>query len=455
MYVNSDSSDWLNQSVSSSASWYDDLEGETTTKLADQLEHLDHILYGEAGDKHFPHGGSIVNECHQWKLQFPHLRVNGSSIKVPASCQTESNREQIEEIIEDIFAAHGEYSEEDKNSEEINVTEPDLSSSDDKIVVSDNIDNQEVFKEKIKSAVLEQIFIRIWPSVLKQVEPFLNSIKNDRKFSYSDSQSSRTCKTEISTDDDNCEVISSSLNRLTLTPIVNSSVSLPGRLKSVRNCSSNMNRNHTAVFSIKSVVIEPPASLLSLPARNTTALKSPVKLLQTVIKFPSPERLLSPIPAGEIKSTGTCKKKQSAKTAVERKCIGQSCKSQVHNDSRCGGRRILKTSPPSNMSRHITLPPIETNVQFSAGKVRSMTGKRCVSALWKVEPELRPSTSHGNKSYLSPLDINFSTNTSRPEVDSHWLDEQQEYTCSGKSKIGLPKQQDQKVKWKSRSTVRK
>lgn len=455
MYVNSDSSDWLSQSVASSASWYDELEGETTTKLADQLEHLDHILYGELVDKHFPHGDmGIVNECHQWKQQFPHLRVNGSSIKIPASCQTESNRERIEEKIEEIFAAHGEYSEEDKTSEEINVTEPDLITSDDKIV-SDNVDDQEVFKEKIKSAVLEQIFIRIWPNVLKKVEPFLNSIKNNRKLSDLDIHS-RTFKTEVSTDDDNCELISSSLSRLTLTPIVNSSASLPGRLKSVRDCNSNVNRNHTAVFPIKSVVIEPPISLLSMPARNTTALKSPIKLLQPVIKFPSPERLLSPIPVNEIKSTGTHKKKQSAKTAAERKCVGQNCKSQVYNDSRYGGRRILKTSPPSNLSRHITLPPIETNIQFSAVKVRSTTGKRCVSALWKVEPELRPSTSHGNKSYLSPLDINFSTDTSRPEVDKHWLDEQPEYTCSnGKSKIGLPKQQDQKVKWKSRGAVRK
>lgn len=236
-----------------------------------------------------------------------------------------------------MFAVHGEYTEDVKNSEEINTTEPKIVTSD-RIVFSDNLDDQEVLKEKLKNAVIEQIFIRIWPNVLKKVEPFLNSVKTSRKYSESDTES-KTSKTEISTDDDNCEVVTSTLNRLMLTPVVSCSVSLPSRLRSVRDYNSNLNRNHTTVFPVKSVVIEPPISLLSLPTKNTT-LKSPVKLLHPVIKFPSPERLLSPIQINEVKSAGTNKKKQSAKTTAERKCAGQSYKSQVHNDSRF----VVKTS---------------------------------------------------------------------------------------------------------------
>lgn len=167
---------------------------------------------------------------------------------------------------------------------------------------------------------------------MKKVEPFLNRVGESRKYSESDIEC-KSSRTEISIGDDNCEVVSSSLNRLMLTPIVSCSVSLPGRLKSVRDYNSNIHRNNTAVFPIKSVVIEPPVSLLSLPTRNAS-LKSPIKMLQPVIKFPSPERLLSPIQVNEIKSSSTSKKKQSAKMSVERKCPGQSCKSQVHNDSR-------------------------------------------------------------------------------------------------------------------------
>lgn len=105
---NSSSVDWEcdggSRSWSSSASWSDDVEGEATSRLRQQLQDIDSVLYGEASPKILP--CALRQEVAQWRATFPHLRVCGT--KPPVGPRPEETEEGKEEV----YASHGDATEE-------------------------------------------------------------------------------------------------------------------------------------------------------------------------------------------------------------------------------------------------------------------------------------------------------------------------------------------------------
>lgn len=217
------------------------------------------------------------------------------------ACQTRSIKENISEQLDEIIAKHGECEDEERFDEDhMNKDKP--------------IEEQEIFKEKIKKAVIEQIFSRIWPDIVKKVEPVFKELSKNQKVCDKTIVEPLTQKVHQVNCGGDSELVNK-LNRLS----IDSQTSLTTlRLKSGHNDTNvPIQRNLTTVFPVKSVVIEcnfPTQSSL-LTVRNTSGpQRSSAKLNQSIIKYPSPERHLSPIQNTDfkrtcIKSAGTKKKK--------------------------------------------------------------------------------------------------------------------------------------------------
>ncbi|KAK3909474.1 Protein FAM149B1 [Frankliniella fusca] len=154
---NNSSVDWEcdaeSRSWSSSASWSDDVEGEATGRLWQQLEDIDSVLYGEASPKILPL--ALRQEVAQWRATFPHLRICGT--KPPMG-----PRPTEEEGQEEVYASHGEYTEE--IDERYNSEQKEL-------------------QEQLRNLVMEKLLLKVQPEILaglqaksaKETLPTVNS----------------------------------------------------------------------------------------------------------------------------------------------------------------------------------------------------------------------------------------------------------------------------------------
>ncbi|XP_014600314.1 PREDICTED: uncharacterized protein LOC106784866 isoform X3 [Polistes canadensis] len=81
-------------SISTSMSWPEEMENVATEKLLQQWDAIERVLYNETDNLS---NNEIFEECMQWKMQIPHLRVIGKglldeNISKSADCSTD-NRE--------------------------------------------------------------------------------------------------------------------------------------------------------------------------------------------------------------------------------------------------------------------------------------------------------------------------------------------------------------------------
>uniref|UniRef100_A0A1B6FEM9 DUF3719 domain-containing protein n=1 Tax=Cuerna arida TaxID=1464854 RepID=A0A1B6FEM9_9HEMI len=438
----SESSDWLSQSVASSTSWSDELESDLTKSLQDQMCLVENTLYRD-GNQQLSAKSPLREECRLWQQNFPHLRILGEAVKSSVGCQTRSRQEEIEEQIDEIIAAHGDY---DENS------------SCKAVVKKETIqDESEIYKEKIKKAVIDQIFARIWPDVVKRIEPMLRKVVRNQEDVFRISPE-LNLRCESYNDE-----LTSGFNSLSLVDDLSLSSLRP---KSGRKSVASARRSVAAMVPIKPVVLEcsiPVPS--SATIRTSSALRrSPARLSQPslTVKYPSPERLLSPLVLqGEVRS--------AVKSAGGRKVKGADKKPEARprpqydaktgrmisrDDSRSGLRRNLKTSPPMPWSRHVTLPPIEsTEIVPKAMEPKS---KRSSSAFFKggqLNSGSRPNTSltAKNQVVLSPLDsLQIKQSSVAVSVSKHWLPEQQTYVNCETLQL---RPSDQRQRWRNRSNV--
>lgn len=136
------STDWEcdveSRSWSSSASWSDDVEGEATTRLWQQLQDIEKVLYGEASPKTLPL--PLRQEVAQWRATFPHLRVSG--VKPPMG-----PRPTEEEGQEEVYASHGEVPEEGG----VNT-------------------NQGELRDLLKNEVMRKLFTKVKPEIVNSLQ---------------------------------------------------------------------------------------------------------------------------------------------------------------------------------------------------------------------------------------------------------------------------------------------
>lgn len=118
------------RSWSSSASWSDDVESEATSRLWQQLQDIESVLYGEASPKTLPL--PLRQEVAQWRATFPHLRVCGT--KPPMGLPPTEPEEGEEEV----YASHGEVSEDLKSKS-----------------------NQKELQEQLKHQVMHKLFNKV------------------------------------------------------------------------------------------------------------------------------------------------------------------------------------------------------------------------------------------------------------------------------------------------------
>ncbi|XP_034252356.1 uncharacterized protein LOC117651907 [Thrips palmi] len=138
------------RSWSSSASWSDDVEGEATSRLRQQLQDIEKVLYGEASPKTLPL--HLRLEVAQWRATFPHLRVCG--VKPPIGPRTSEEEGQ-----EEVYASHGEGTEEEFQRQNSDLSE---------------------LREQLKVQVMKKLHTKMRPEILNNLQ-----IKTTRETSAS------------------------------------------------------------------------------------------------------------------------------------------------------------------------------------------------------------------------------------------------------------------------------
>ncbi|KAI4501886.1 hypothetical protein M0802_003221 [Mischocyttarus mexicanus] len=68
---------WDRTSISTSMSWPEEMENVATEKLLQQWDAIERVLYNETDNLS---NNEILEECTQWKVQIPHLRVIGKGL---------------------------------------------------------------------------------------------------------------------------------------------------------------------------------------------------------------------------------------------------------------------------------------------------------------------------------------------------------------------------------------
>lgn len=149
-------SDMGSRSTSSTLSWTDDAEREISEEMKTQFELFESALYSELDGEELPE--PILNEVAMWKQHSPHLRINGTQI-TPTYNEVE---EKYPEDYEEVFAIHS-----DKNDIADHFKE--------KCTISDNEIKSPKIRHDLSEKVVDQLFEKIWPDIIKNVEPTLNS----------------------------------------------------------------------------------------------------------------------------------------------------------------------------------------------------------------------------------------------------------------------------------------
>ncbi|XP_071455222.1 uncharacterized protein [Hetaerina americana] len=156
------------------------IEQETTLKVKTMMDNIEKVLYGEA---HEPVPRVVAEECQQWKMRFPHLRVVGKAVDInymeilnnnhsylekgsPVqdgnsghSCNNEDESNKVEEDQEETYASHGTIEHKPLLSHEFHhATEPIINSE----------------SRLMHEALLDELTKHVWKEVVElRVKEFL------------------------------------------------------------------------------------------------------------------------------------------------------------------------------------------------------------------------------------------------------------------------------------------
>lgn len=211
-------------------------------------------------------------------------RTVGVGIKEsPCSDYTTSNENSVQEVQEEIIAAHGKYEESSLQQADFDKSLQLYSSG---YEITD--DDIKVYKESVKKAVLDKIFSRIWPNVIKRIDPVFRKLLERNKLSV---QTGPKMCIEGSVVKSNCDLGFCNTDKfLRVSPA-------PLRETSAKK---SILRVTSPAVQTKSCVRDCSVSQIGqLNIRSPSALRnsSNVKLVPPPVVFPSAEKLLSPIPA--------------------------------------------------------------------------------------------------------------------------------------------------------------
>jgi len=164
---------WGQNSSSSSASWSDDLESEATTRLQNQLDVLDKLVFGEdltpeEAAVHIPN--DLLEEATLWRTSYPHLRVKGVTLPLPP-CQTEY------ENIEEVIASHSFTGDFNKQIDESVYVTSDRTSP--KLDSTPSTHISDKVATNLKADVMKKLFDYLWPDVLECVKSKISLCPKD------------------------------------------------------------------------------------------------------------------------------------------------------------------------------------------------------------------------------------------------------------------------------------
>ncbi|XP_075216487.1 uncharacterized protein LOC142321890 [Lycorma delicatula] len=419
LFADTISSDWPGQSAASSASWSDELENDSTKRLSEQYEILESALYGDSSSDLISNP-NLAAECKQWKERFPHLRAVGVGIKGSSTEHLSSIGSPVQEN-EEVIASHGKYKEASVHQIDFDKSLRLYSSG---YEITDGDVN--VYKERVKNAVLEKIFSRIWPNVIKRIDPVFKKLLERNKLSLQLGPKICIDGTALKKNCDSGFCTTDKFLRVSPMPLCEASAK-----NSVSRVSSPAVQNKPCVRD-GSV---PQVGQLNVRISSSTLRNSSnVKLVPPVV-FPSGEKLLSPIPAetrNVIQSARNRKKMSknncpSGKSRLIPQSQGQTQEEGrfcVKDESRTIAQGNIKKSARGYWSRHGMLPPISSKENITSSAVT----QRSTSALLKLgkpDVETRPNTSVPNKNGVTLLPLNEGNKKkSRIELAQEWLEKQ-------------------------------
>ncbi|XP_015188457.1 PREDICTED: uncharacterized protein LOC107072775 isoform X2 [Polistes dominula] len=92
---------WDRVSISTSMSWPEEMENVATEKLLQQWDAIERVLYNEIDNLS---NNEILEECMQWKMQIPHLRVIGKGLfdeNISKSADYSTNNREVQKPFDD------------------------------------------------------------------------------------------------------------------------------------------------------------------------------------------------------------------------------------------------------------------------------------------------------------------------------------------------------------------
>ncbi|CAG2060444.1 unnamed protein product [Timema podura] len=361
----------LGQSVASFMSWSDEIELETTKKVQELVDQMEHAFYGE--DLTETLQGSQLEECQHWREKFPHLRIVGTNIQPSRAynvCDDDSAIEEEEEII----ASHGSYEDSTAYSAAIslNTSHYDKRYTPSQISrapthLGDGQKELETLRDHIRESVKDDIFSYLWPKVIKSLEPALK-VYAERTLR------SRTGSFQSLNNTDLGETLSVSQKSLSVRLSANHSSRPTSRIPKIMSDADKTSEWRSGKTLDRMIGNAPHLSLNS---------KSPCLNLPSVVDHHG---------RGE---TGHKKNTAILQTTFDRAKV----KKQQ-------GRHVSAVPSPTNWSRHVTLPPIENlEIRSKASSSPRYRSNSVVTTPRNTTLDSRPNTTAFRKMSLSPIHI--------------------------------------------------
>ncbi|XP_069685103.1 protein FAM149B1-like isoform X2 [Periplaneta americana] len=388
-------------SVASFMSWTDDVEVETTKKVQELVDELEKCLYDEESLDKLKK--EVAAECYDWRTKFPHYRVRGTGIPSSsfqlqrmyestisdqiftsdneASCvvleAVGQGDDEEEEMVEEIIASHGSYAQNSKLDDWCNKCDVLESISDSSRPSTADQDGdvcygrQDDLKQKVKEAVMEQLFSHVWSEMSKSIEPLLK-LSSERTLQQKSGYvsfprpPSRTGSAKFP--------LAVSIPRA-FTPISDLDTTLHVSAKSI-HCPSRKTSARPSVesnFELDELVI-PRFNKIEHsvdPMRNLVL--PPTLRLPQPLSLHSATHVLAPIPTLESRGYHSAADR-SRRTMLNRRFSSvasgqerflkpleeqQSVITKTSLSKTTTPRQVSAPSSPPNWSRHVTLPPID------------------------------------------------------------------------------------------------
>nr|CAD7412086.1 unnamed protein product [Timema poppensis] len=313
----------LGQSVASFMSWSDEIEVETTKKVQELVDQMEHAFYAE--DLSETLQGSQLEECQHWREKFPHLRIVGTNIQ-PSSAYNDCDDTSIEEE-EEIIASHGSYEESTDYSAAVslNTSRCDKQYTPSQISrapthLGDGQKELETLRDHVRESVKDEIFSYLWPKVIKSLEPALK-VYAERTLSL------RTGSFQSLNNIDLAESLSVSQKSLSVRLSANQSSRLTSRIPKIISDTDKASEWRHGKTSDRMIGNAPNCSLNS---------KSPCHNLPSVFDH-----------------HGRAETVHKRNTVISQTTLDRA---KVKKQQ---GRHVSAVPSPTNWSRHVTLPPIE------------------------------------------------------------------------------------------------